>query len=257
MTNQTDALFAAITREVQARERQFEAAERLNRRRAQIAAEITRIEARREAERAEIVRRAGEDRAAIERKRAAEIAEIERKLSRATTAAIAERDALAAHQARNAAADQRATADDAAREQLDRLQTALEREGRTLDRHYADRIDTLMASARREASELAAASERSERARLAVTQIGGAWREQQETAHQNNLYGILHFGLSLAESRFQQFIAALTRAIPTHAARGATGGVQVRVEALSPRAIRQEVDARLSEYFRRAGYTEL
>jgi hypothetical protein len=253
--NLTDDLFTAITREVEARERQFAAAERLNRRRAEIAAEITRIEARREQERGEIARRAAEDRAAIEQRRAAEIAGIERKLQRATANAIAERDALAARQAREAAADQRVAADDAARLRFDHLQTALNRESRALDAHYADRIGALIASTRREEVELAAAADRAERTRLAVAQIGGVWREQQETAHQTSLYSIMQFGLSIAESRFQQFINTLIRAIPA-AARSGTGGVQVTVEAYSPKAIRQAVDTRLAEYFRRAGYTE-
>jgi len=244
MAGRTDDLFAAITREV-------EAHERLNRRRAEIAAAITRLDSEREADRAEIARRAGEDRAEIERERAAEIAKIDRTFYRASTDAIAERDALAAHQARNAAADRLAAVDAETRLELEHLQTALDRESRTLDTHYARRITTLLDSARREEADLVAAADRAERARLAVAQIGGAWREVQETTHQNNLYSILNFGLSLAESRFQQFITRLLTAIPGY---GGATPVSMTVYATAPAAIRREVDSRLSEYFRRAGF---
>lgn len=259
MMNRTDELFAAITREVEAHERAFAAAEQLQRRREQIALELVRVEARREAERAEIMRRAGEDRAAIERERAAKIAHIERRYHRAQTAAIAERDALAAQQARTAAADQRADADAAASLDLERLHVALDRQSRALDGHYAQRIAALIDSTRREETALTTAAERAERARLTVAQIGGAWREQHETTHQSVLFNILHFGLSIAESRFQQFVAALVAAIPSAlppAPASHGGGVQMMIHAASPGAIRREVDSRLSEYFRRAGYTE-
>ena len=249
MANRTDGLFAAITREVGAREEAFAAEERLAQRRAKIAAEVVRVEARREAQRAEIIRRAGEDRAALERERAAEVAAIQRRFQRITTDAVAERDALAAHQARNAAAEAAAQLD------LARLHTALDRQSRALDSHYAKRIAVLMASTRREEAELTAAASRAERARLAVTQIGGAWREQQEAAHQSNLTNILSFGLSIAESRWQQFMAAILRAIPGGTL-GTSGNVNLTVNATTPAAIRQQVDSRLNEYFRRAGYTE-
>jgi hypothetical protein len=255
MANRTDNLFAAITREVAAREEAFAAEERLSKRRAQIAAEVVRVEARREAERAEIIRRAGEDRAALERERAAEVAAIQRRFQRIMTDAVAERDALAAHQARNAAEDQLAAAEAAAQLDLARLHTALDRQSRALDSHYAERIAVLMASTRREEAEVTAAASRAERARLAVTQIGGAWREQQEAAHQSNLSSILNFGLSIAESRWQQFMTAILRAIPGGTV-GTSGNVNLTVNATAPAAIRQQVDSRLNEYFRRAGYTE-
>lgn len=255
MANRTDNLFAAITREVTAREEAFAAEGRLAQRRAKIAAEVLRIEARREAERAEIIRRAGEDRAVLEREHAAEVAAITRRFGRLTTDAIAERDALAAHQARNAAADQLAAAEAAAQSDLARLHTTLDRQSRTLDSHYAERIAALMASTRREEAEVTAAASRAERARLAVTQIGGAWREQQEVAHQSNLANILNFGLSIAESRWQQFVAAILRTIPGGTV-GTSGNVNLTVNATAPAAIRQQVDSRLNEYFRRAGYTE-
>ena len=116
-------------------------------------------------------------------------------------------------------------------------------------------IAALMLSTRREEAELTAAASRAERARLAVTQIGGAWREQQEAAHQSNLTNILSLGLSIAESRWQQFIAAILRAIPGGTL-GTSGNVNLTVNATAPAAIRQQVDSRLNEYFRRAGYTE-
>ncbi len=256
MSNRTDALFGAITREVEARERVFELTDRLNRRREQIAAEIVRVEAQRETERAEIIRRAGEDRAEIERERAAEVSKIERKFHRVTTDAIAERDALAAHQARNAASDQLAEVDSAARLELDHLQTSLDRQGRTLDSHYAQRIATLINSTRREEIALTAAADRAERARLAVTQIGGAWRENQETTHQSNLYNIMNFGLSIAESRFRQFVTAILSAIPAKLPQAGMSAINLNIQATAPKAIRREVDSRLSEYFRRAGFGE-
>ncbi len=255
MANRTDGLFTAITREVTAREDAFAAEERLSKRRAQIAAEMVRIEAQREAQRAEIIRRAGEDRAALERERTAEVAAVQRRFGRLTMDAVAERDALAAHQARTAAADQLAASDAAAQVDLARLHTVLDRQSRALDSHYAERIAALMTSTRREEAEVTAAASRAERARLAVTQIGGAWREQQEAAHQSNLSGILNFGLSIAESRWQQFVAAILRAIPGGTV-GASGNVNLTVNATAPAAIRQQVDSRLNEYFRRAGYTE-
>jgi len=255
MANRTDGLFAAITREVGAREEIFAAEERLVGRRAKIAAEVVQIEARREAERAAIIRRAGEERAALERERAAAVAAIERRWQRVTTDAIAERDALAAHQARNAAADQLAENDAAAQVDLARLQMALDRQSRTLDSHYAERIAALMTSTRREEAEVTAAANRAERARLVVTQIGGAGREQQEATHQTNLSSILNFGLSMAESRWQQFMATILQAIPGGTG-SASSSVNLTVNATAPAAIHQQVDSRLNEYFRRAGYTE-
>lgn len=187
-SNQTDAYFEALQKEIAAREKVTKATNDYNDFLAESGAKRRELETENEDKRAEIIDSASDKRAEIEERGAKDRAKIIRDYTKAYTGAVGERDALAARQAKEAAAEKLAEQKASEDESLEKVITARDKQLRSLEKSYEKQQTRLEDAIRREADVRVAAINRaqvdlinSENARAAIAANGaGSQRIIQE-----------------------------------------------------------------------------
>lgn len=284
LKQQTDNYFAALEAEVKAQEALFAAREKEREERDKYIEDGRKLAQEAQDDLNEIIADGEEKRAEIAEKTQKAIAKIERDYARDRMTAIAERDALAAHQAaiqrQDDIDDTKEDEDErlqeqekAQQKQIDSLKESITKQAAALDAGYRRQQEITTAAINRAQVDLINA--KNQEAMIAMYGAGTLRTIQTNflgdltmlyTNYTQGIVNTVGFMLNYANSAYTQYPFSVGNQQPTNygtqgafipASNMAANGVTINISgATSPSQVRREVDLRLSDYFRRAGYTE-